>query len=136
MTSAHIQIVDGDQGTGAVAVDIEDGKVSLNGRCLLAAGGVDELIEALRRARWKAYGLPQPSAVTMAIVEVGRDAIGDGPDSLIMPNTVLINGQPVYTAGGIRIHESEIETKKELAQVTVTLPVRLLTVGAEGDLPR
>lgn len=39
-------------------MDVEAGKVSLNDRCLVAANQVGELIEALRRARWRPTGCP------------------------------------------------------------------------------
>jgi hypothetical protein len=76
-----------------------------------------------------------PAAVVVEITEPGDrktdDTIGG---SLILPRQVKINGMPVLTRGGVRIHEMQVGDGKELALVTITLPVRLLIIGAEGDV--
>ena len=76
-----------------------------------------------------------PSAVVVEITEPGdRKTDGTMAGSLILPRRVRINGKPVLTQGGVRIHEMHTGTGKELACVTITLPVRLLIIGAEGDV--
>jgi hypothetical protein len=98
-----------------------------------SAHELDELIAVLQRARREAYGAKPPLAVTMEIVERGHTTSDITASTLIMPNDVRINGVSVLTQGGIKVHDMEFPLK-ELAQVTLTLPVRLLVVGAEGDL--
>lgn len=77
---------------------------------------------------------PEASAVVMEIVERGRTSDGTIGGSLIMPSEVRINGMPIVTAGGVKVHEMSIQPRKDMVTVTVTLPVRLLIIGAEGDV--
>lgn len=51
-----------------------------------------------------------------------------------MPSDVRINGVSVVTQDGIRVHEMTVRPAREMAAVTVTLPVRMLVIAAEGDL--
>jgi hypothetical protein len=102
----------------------------------LGAHELDDLIAALQRARREAFGDKPPMAVTMEIVERGRETDDTLAGSLIMPTDVRINGVSVATTGGVRVHEMTVQPAKEMATVTVTLPVRLLVIGAEGDLER
>jgi hypothetical protein len=95
---------------------------------------LDDLIATLQQARREAFGGKPPMAVTMEIVERGRKTDDTMAGSLILPSDVRINGVSVVTCDGIRIHEMTVRPPKEMAMVTVTLPVRLLTIGAEGDL--
>ena len=72
-----------------------------------------------------------------------RQHIGDNFTVGIADGKVGLQGSGLLEAAQVdelivalrRIHESEINPTRELAQVTVTLPVRLLTVGTEADLP-
>ena len=74
------------------------------------------------------------SAAVIEIIERGRSADPDGPGSIVLPTEVRINGHPVYTTGGgVKIHETSFPPR-EMATVTMTLPVRRLTIAAEGDL--
>lgn len=99
-----------------------------------SAHELDDLIATLQRARREAYGDKPPLAVTMEIVERGRTTDDTTGGSLILPSDVRINGVSVLTGGGVKVHEMDISPCKEMAKVTVTLPVRLLVIGAEGDL--
>jgi hypothetical protein len=63
----------------------------------------------------------------MPHVEFRSKHLGDDP------NEVRINGASVYTDGGVKVHEINVPPR-ELTRVTVTLPVRMLTIAAEGDL--
>lgn len=74
-----------------------------------------------------------PLAVVVEITQRGRTEDTAG-GSLILPSDVKINGVSVLTQGGVKVHEMEITPCKEIAMVTITLPVRLLVIGAEGDL--
>ena len=54
--------------------------------------------------------------------------------SFIVPNDVRINGVSVLTVGGVKVHEMDVILTTEMATVALTLPVRLFTIAAEGDL--
>jgi hypothetical protein len=105
----------------------------LSGDQVPAAEELDDLIAALQRARREAHGAKPPLAVTMEIVERGHTTGDTTASTLIVPNDVRINGVSVLTQGGVTVHGMEFPPK-EAARVTLTLPVRLLVVGAEGDL--
>lgn len=92
----------------------------------------DRLIAELQRARRDAFGLPARAAVVLEVVQAGEKPDESGTGSLIVPSAVLINGQPVFTTSPVRVHEMQVPLR-ELVQVTVTLPVRLLVVGGEHD---
>ena len=76
----------------------------------------------------------QPQAAVVEILERGRTSDGTIGGSLIMPSDVRINGVSVLTQGGVKVHEMDISPCKEIVTVTLTLPVRLLIIGAEGDV--
>lgn len=95
---------------------------------------LDDLIALLQRARREAFGDKPPMAVTMEIVERGRATDDTTGGSLVIPGDVRINGVSVLTGGGVVVHQMNIRPAKDMAAVTVTLPVRLLVIGAEGDL--
>ena len=106
----------------------------LSGDHVPAAEEIDDLIAALQRARREAYGAKPPLAVTMEIVERGHTTGDTTASTVIAPDDVRINGVSVVTAeGGVTVHGMDFPPK-EMARVTLTLPVRLLVVGAEGDL--
>jgi hypothetical protein len=109
--------------------------IGVNAKPDFSADELDRLILTLQRARREAFGSKLPLAVTMEIVERGRKTDGTTGGSLIVPTDVRINGVSVLTQGGIKVHEMDFHPLKEMVTVTVTLPVRMLTVGAEGDLP-
>jgi hypothetical protein len=114
----------------------ESETVGINAKPEFAADELDRLILALQRARREAFGAKPPLAVTMEIVERGRATSDDSMAStIILPNDVRINGVSVLTQGGIKLHELDFHPQREMVTVTVTLPVRMLAVGAEGDLP-
>lgn len=112
----------------------DEQRATLSGDNLPAAAELDELIAFLQRVRREAHGDKPPLAVTMEIIERGRTTDDTLAGSLILPNDVRINGVSVLTQGGIKVHGMEFTPCKEMATVTVTLPVRMLTIGAEGDL--
>ena len=114
----------------------DDDMTAIGASVPMNAAECDRLIETLQRARRETFGPPPPRAVTMEVVERGREVPENGTGSLILPNEVSINGTPVYTIGGIKVHEMDLEIPKGMASVTVTLPVRLLVVGAENDTAR
>jgi hypothetical protein len=78
-----------------------------------------------------------PLAAVVEIVERGRKSDDTSGGSVIVPNSVRINGVSVLTTGGVKVHDIEVLTGDgpTLATVTITLPVRMLIIAAEGDLP-
>jgi hypothetical protein len=119
-------------GAADMGVSWGDGYLSLNGRGLDAVTA-DRLILTLIKARREAFGQKPPTAAIVEILEVADRQIDEtGTSTLILPNDVRINGVSVYTEGGVRIHEMHMPPK-ELPTVTLTLPVRLLVIGAESD---
>jgi hypothetical protein len=124
--------------------DGADFEVAWSDGCCQAGAGqpefsaheLDRLILSLQRARREAFGAKPPLAVTMEIIERGRTTSDDSMAStIIVPDDVRINGVSVLTQGGIKLHELDFHPQREMVTVTVTLPVRMLAVGAEGDLP-
>jgi hypothetical protein len=105
--------------------------ISVQARADLGVEETDRLIADLQRLRRQAFGAPEPSAVVIDLVERGRQTTG-GTGSLILPSELRINGQPVYTSGPIWV--SKLRVGQEMPLVTVTLPVRQLTIAADGDL--
>jgi len=102
--------------------------------CAMDAAGMDRLIASLQKARRQAFGSPPPTAAVIEIIEPGRATDGTIGGSIIVPAEVRINGHQVLTTGGgVRIHEITMPPR-EMAQVTMTLPARRITVAAEGDL--
>ena len=88
----------------------------------------------LINARRAAFGQKPPAAAIVEILETGDREIDEtGTSTLIIPRDVRINGASVYTSGGVRVHEMQLSPPKEMPAVTLTLPVRLLIVGAESD---
>lgn len=102
---------------------------------IASAEEADATIAALQQARRSVFGEPEPRASVVEIVQQRDKYVSDvGSGSLIMPRHIRINGTPVYTTGGVRVHEINLTPSKDMAQVTLTLPVRLLLIGVEGDL--
>lgn len=94
---------------------------------------LDRLIRTLVDARREAFGTPPPTASVVEIVETGDRQTDDGIGGLIMPSDVRVNGVSVFTTGGVKVHEIDL-ADRSMATVTLTLPVRRITVAAEGDL--
>jgi hypothetical protein len=120
-------------GESPLSVVWAEGRLSVDG-VLLDAETADRLVMTLINARRAAFGQKPPAAAIVEILETGDREIDEtGPGTLILPRDVRINGVSVYTSGGVRVHEMEISPPKEMPVVTLTLPVRLLIVGAESD---
>jgi len=127
-------------GAGYVALDFQDGNGQGFRSAALTEAAVDQLSRDLLTARRQAFGILPPSAAVVEIIERGNPGTTDGPGSVFIPNDVRINGVSVYTTGGVKIHEISLverneQRQLEMATVTLTLPVRRVTVAAEGDLP-
>lgn len=77
-----------------------------------------------------------PTAAYIEIVERDRTTTDTLGGSVITPNEVRINGVPLAVPSGqsIRVHEMTFGEDRDVAQVTMTLYVRRLTIAAEGDL--
>lgn len=102
--------------------------------CELDASGMDRLIAVLRKARREAFGPPPPTAAVIEIIEPGRTTDDTTSGSVIVPTEIRINGHQVLTTGGgVTVHEIK-QAPREMAQVTMTLLARRLTIAAEGDL--
>jgi hypothetical protein len=108
--------------------------VVLSASIPLTAEGTDDLIAALIRARFEAFGRPPARAVVVEVIEEGRATDDSLTGSLIMPSDVRINGQSVLTEGGVKIDAIEVPPRS-LPMITLTMPVRRVTIAAEGDLP-
>lgn len=115
------------------AASIAEGRVTIGFREVTDAAEMDAVILALQAARREAFGVRPHSASVVEIIEPGHTTT-DGTGSLIMPRDVRVNGVSVYTTGGVKIHEMDLAVPKDMATVTLTLPVRRLTIAAEGDL--
>ncbi|MCW2904462.1 MAG: hypothetical protein JWO67_6727 [Streptosporangiaceae bacterium] len=94
---------------------------------------LDRLIRTLVQARRETFGTPPPTASVVEIVETGDRQTDDGVGGVIMPSDVRVNGVSVFTTGGVKVHEIDL-ADRTMATVTLTLPVRRITVAAEGDL--
>ncbi len=75
----------------------------------------------------------QPTAAVIEIIERGRKTDDSMSGSVILPTELRINGHPVLTQGGVKIHEMTLPIGRELASITVTLVARRITIAAEGD---
>lgn len=79
-------------------------------------------------------GRQLPSAALIEIVDHGHTTDDTPGGSLILPDQVRINGQPLLVEdGSVRIHEM-VFGKNEVARVTLTLFARRIIVAADGDL--
>ena len=77
---------------------------------------------------------PPPPAAVIEIVEKDKTTTDTLAGSVIIPNEVRINGQPLSIADGVTVHEINVGGDHELAHVTLTLYARRVTIAAEGDL--
>jgi hypothetical protein len=84
------------------------------------------------------HALPeQPTAAVIEIFQTSPERTDDTlAGSVIVPDRVCINGHPVLTQGGIKVHEINIPLgmHSELLQVTVTLLARRVIIAAKGDV--
>jgi hypothetical protein len=115
-----------------MGVNWSEGHLAIQGRAL-DAETADKLIETLITARREAFGRPEAMAPVVEIIEPGHTSSDSMGGSMIMPREVRINGQRLLTQGGVIVHEMRTDPK-DCARITVTLPVRMLIVAAEGDL--
>jgi hypothetical protein len=130
------------EGSVLVAVTADDAKACAAAAdedfrgfgCDLDTAGTDRLIASLQKARRQAFGDPPLIAAVIEVIERGRATDDTLGGSVVLPTEVRINGHPVPTSGGVKIHEIELPVGRELAQVTFTLVARRITVAAEGDL--
>lgn len=77
-------------------------------------------------------GIP-PAALT-EIIERGRRTDGTAGGSVVVPDEIRVNGQPLLAErGGIRVHEMGL-CDGDAARVTVTLFARRVVIAAEHDL--
>lgn len=115
-----------------MGVDWGNGRLNLNSRSL-DAETADRLILTLIKARREAFGQKPPTAAIVEIIETGKRKVDEtGPGTIAFPSDVRINGVSVYTTGGVKVHDMDFPPK-EMPTVTITLPVRLLIIGAESD---
>ena len=88
--------------------------------------------------RWLPKAQPSLIRALLRVLTIERPLSGNKDlrqgGSFIVPNDVRINGVSVLTVGGVKVHEMDVILTTEMATVALTLPVRLFTIAAEGDL--
>lgn len=76
-----------------------------------------------------------PPAAVVEIIERDRQTDDTVGGSVIVPDEIRINGQPLLVEeGGIKVHEMDLGGRGDLARVTVTLLARRVVIAAEHDL--
>ncbi len=76
----------------------------------------------------------KPRASVVEIIASGSQPTEDGAGSLVVPREVRINGVSVYTPRGTVVKIDGFALGESLVTVNLTLVVRRLVIGADGDL--
>jgi hypothetical protein len=76
----------------------------------------------------------QPTGAVIEIIERGRSTTDSGGGSVVTPNEVRINGQPLFASADHPVVVHEINSSgDDVVRVTLTLIARRVTIAAEGD---
>jgi hypothetical protein len=76
----------------------------------------------------------KPRASVVEIIANGSQPTEDGGGSIVVPREVRINGVSVYTPKGTVVKIDDFALGESLVTVNLTLVVRRLVIGADGDL--
>jgi hypothetical protein len=76
----------------------------------------------------------KPRASVVEIVASDSQPTEDGGGSIVVPREVRINGVSVYTPKGTVVKIEDFALGESLVTVNLTLVVRRLVIGADGDL--
>ena len=75
-----------------------------------------------------------PPAAVIEILDTGRATSGDVAGSIIVPDAIRINGQPLQVENGSVVVHEMVLGRNDIVRVSLTLFARRVIIAAEGDL--